>query len=867
MKSVKKHNESLFLRLVTALILLAALSSAVIGYVLYSINRTHHLEQTSVLMNSLAADRELMTRLIIEKQRDTLGFLARDPKTAALADELAAGRGSAADSSFLESMVSRSPFFGGLSVIDTSTGKRRSAGAFPQTLFEKSLPDLKQSHGKPFAVTEVLPGGKSVLLIGQPIYGWGGEARGNAMLLGMANMTMLDDLYKNTSMLGKTGESFLSDSNGLPLTELRYSSHKALGHSIDASAMIDCLRGNSRGFVITEDYMSEPTAMSYRPVKGYGGCVMVHIRASEVMEPVNSTRNLIVAIVLTITLAVTLTSALVVKKLVRMDKVRTRLEEDLADHLSQMEATVAERTSTLNSEIKSRIEAERQLQENKAFLEDIVRNVHEAIWVVNAAADGVLRFMWSNANGEKMLGARHTDGAGRTLQEVFGPDLGEKLAGYYSECIKKGVVHYEEIFETDSGPRVFLMTLVPVKDETGKGQQIIGSAMDITERRQLESEMVKAQKLESLGVLAGGIAHDFNNLLAAIRLNISMLKLDPLLGPDSLEMLRVVDTSAGMAANLTNQLLTFAKGGKPVKEVLSVSAFLKNIADFSLRGTKNTCSLSLGDNLLDIEIDPGQIAQALNNILINAGQAMPEGGIIRLSAENVEVSGSQAGLPLKPGMYVKITVADTGVGIPEEYLSRIFDPYFTTKKSGSGLGLASSYSIIKNHGGCILVFSSVGSGTRFEVFIPGMDKKAPAPALAEEPTIPAHSFARVLVMDDDELVRRSICRVLEALGYEPIEAIDGLEAALEYKKAMENGKPVDAVILDLTVRAGMGGEEAAAMILELDPAAKLFVSSGYSDNTVISNYKDYGFIDFLQKPYDAAVLDKKLRTVIAEKGA
>ncbi|MBI2400260.1 MAG: response regulator [Deltaproteobacteria bacterium] len=862
MKSVKRHNESLFLRMLAALILLAVLPSAIIGYIVYTINRTHHIEQVSSLMDSLAADRELMTRLVIEKQRDSLGFLARDPNTAALAAELAAGTDSPAKASFLEQMVNRSPFFGGLSVIDISTGRRRSAGAFPQALLE-SAPDLKQSQGKPFAAAKVLPGGKGVLLIGQPVYGSGKEAGSGAMILGVSSLAMIEDVYDDSSMLGQTGESFLSDSTGLALTPLRYSSHKERGHPIDAYAMQDCLLGNSKDFVITEDYIGVPTAMSYRPVKGYGGCVMVHMRASEVMAPVKAVRNMIAAIVLSIILAVTLVSLFVVKRLIRMDKVRTRLEEDLADHLSQMETTVAERTSELNTEIKNRVEAEHQLRENKAFLEDIVSNVHEAIWAVNTSPDGGFRFMWSNANGEKLLGARQM-GAGRPLQEAFGPDLGERLTRHYSECVEKGVVHCEETFNTDSGPRVFLMTLVPVKDDTGQVQQIIGSAMDITEKKQLESEMVKAQKLESLGVLAGGIAHDFNNLLAAIRLNVSMLKLDPAQSPDSLEMLRIVDTSAGMAANLTNQLLTFAKGGKPVKEIISVSAFLKDVADFSLRGTKNACSLALGEDLLNIEADPGQLSQVLNNILINAGQAMPEGGVVKLSAGNIEVSTTQAALPLKPGKYVKITVEDTGPGIPEEYLPRIFDPYFTTKKSGSGLGLASSYSIIKNHGGSILVYSVTGSGTRFEVFIPGLTQKAPAPA--EEQATPARSPAKVLVMDDDHLVRKSICRVLDSLGYEPIEATDGLEAALEYEKGMKNGKLVDAVILDLTVRAGMGGQEAAAMILKLDPSAKIFVSSGYSDTPVIANYRDYGFTGFLQKPYDAPELDKKLRAVLAEKG-
>jgi hypothetical protein len=221
----------------------------------------------------------------------------------------------------------------------------------------------------------------------------------------------------------------------------------------------------------------------------------------------------------------------------------------------------------------------------------------------------------------------------------------------------------------------------------------------------------------------------------------------------------------------------------------------------------------------------------MNNILINAGQSMPDGGVVRLSASNVEVSGPQTGLPLKPGKYVKITVEDKGVGIPEEALPRIFDPYFTTKKNGNGLGLASSYSIIKNHGGFISVSSTAGQGARFEVFMQGLPRKASPPP--DEPAFTGPSSGRVLVMDDDDLVRKSICRVLDTLGYDYVEAANGLSAALEYKK------------------------------LELDPSAKIFVSSGYSENPVTANYREYGFCGFLQKPYDARDLDKKLRAALA----
>jgi|GEM_PF-6150675 PAS domain S-box-containing protein len=861
MKSVRVQNEALFVRLLAALVLLAVLPSAVIGYLVYNIHRTHHIEQVSKLMESLAADRELMTRLVIEKQRDAIGFLAKDPKTAILAEELAAGRDKTTNASFLEVMVSRSPFFGGLSLVDTSTGRMKTAGAFPGTLLAKSIKEIKLRGGKPFTHIETLPGGRAVLILGQPVSGWG-DAGGGAALLGVASAAMLDDIYKDTSMLGQTGESFLSDSSGVALTSLRYSYHRGMSHPIDAAAMKDCLLGNARDFVITPDYTGEMTAMSYRPVKGYGGCVMVHIRETEVMEPINDVRNMITAIVLTVVLAFTLISILVARKLLALEKVRARLEDDLAAHLNSMEAAVAERTSELNSEIKSRIEAERRLVENKAFLEDIVKNVHEAIWTATASPKGGFVFMWSNENADRILGAINTKASGRSLKEVFGPVLGERLAARYAECAEKGVIHFEETLDAGGGPRVLLMTLVPVRGDGGQVTEIIGSAMDITERKQLEGEMVKAQKLESLGVLAGGIAHDFNNLLAAIRLNTSMLKQDRSLDPESLEMLKVVEASSSMAANLTSQLLTFAKGGKPVKELIRVEPFLNDVASFSLRGTNTACSLDISEDLLDIEADPGQMTQVINNILINAGQAMPDGGMVKLSASNVEVSGPQAGLPLKPGRYVKITVEDKGVGISDETLSRIFDPYFTTKKDGNGLGLASSYSIIKNHGGFISVSSTAGQGARFEVYIPGLPRKAsPTP---EEPALPRPSSGRVLVMDDDDLVRTSVCRVLDTLGYDYVEAADGLSAALEYKKLIESGKKPDAVILDLTVKAGMGGEEAASRILELDPSAKMFVSSGYSDNPVTANYRQYGFCGFLQKPYDASELDKKLRAALAK---
>lgn len=860
MESKIRHDESVFFRLLAILIVLTILPSAVISYIIYSMGRSAHLEQTAVLLNSLAADRELTTRLLIEKQRDALGFLAKDAKTAHLARALSNGKRST-NIEALDQMVKRSPFFAGLSVIDTERGWYRKAGAFPQDMIDHYVPKAKQDQKRSFVEAVSLRDGERMLLIGQPIRTPLGNS-GRSLMLGLIRLTIFDELYKNTGMLGTTGESFLSDSNGVALTTLRYSSHKE-NHPIDATAMQDCLNGNSKAFVITEDYVGVPTAMSYRPVEGYGGCVMVHIRASEVIAPIKVLRNMVLAIVATTITAVLLMAFLVMCKLLRINKERRRLENDLARHSSHMEAMVAERTVELQTEIKGRIDAELRLRENEAFLEDIVHNVHEVIFAVKVEAGCNFRFLWSNANGEKLIGARSADASGKTLNEVFGAEKGERLSSRYSECIRNGIANFEEDFNSPDD-KTFLTTLVPVKDEMGRVYQILSSAMDITERKKLEAEMVKSQKLESLGVLAGGIAHDFNNLLAVMRLNISMLKHTPQLDADSIEMLELVNNSTLLATNLTNQLLTFAKGGKPLMKAVHVGELLRDVATLSLRGTKTTCNLELAEDLSHIEADRGQMIQVINNMLINADQAMPGGGVVTVSAENTELTGTEdKSLPLKQGKYVKIRIEDHGIGISEENLPRIFDPYFTTKKKGSGLGLASSYSIIKNHNGHISVSSSVGQGTVFEVFVPASARKESSGTA--DNGVGEKCTGRVLAMDDDDIVRVSVCKALRSLGYETDEASNGQEAVLKYKEGMGNGKPFDAVILDLTVPLGMGGEEAVKKILELDGSAKVFVSSGYSNTSVISNFQKYGFCGFLKKPYDTSELDMQLQNALAAK--
>ncbi|MGB5157737.1 MAG: ATP-binding protein [Desulfobacterales bacterium] len=380
---------------------------------------------------------------------------------------------------------------------------------------------------------------------------------------------------------------------------------------------------------------------------------------------------------------------------------------------------------------------------------------------------------------------------------------------------------------------------------------------DITERKRTEEELLKAKKLESLGILAGGIAHDFNNILTAISGNISLAKMDVDSDSKIFDFLNAAELASVRAQALTMQLLTFAKGGTPVKEISSIASILKESSLFVLTGSKSKCEFSIAENLWSVEADPGQISRVINNIVINANQAMPEGGVIQIRAWNKEIE-KEHGLPVKPGRYIMITIKDQGVGIAENNLSKIFDPYFSTKQTGRGLGLASAYSIIKKHHGHISVNSGQDKGTIFTIYLPASGKEIP---VKEEPAR-LTGEGRILIMDDDKYLTEMMGDMLEILGYEAEFANDGAEAVALYKKGMESGKPYDAVILDLTVPGSMGGKDVIKILHEIDPKVKAIVSSGYSDDPVMSDFGEFGFKGMMPKPFDANVLGKVLNDVI-----
>jgi PAS domain S-box-containing protein len=409
----------------------------------------------------------------------------------------------------------------------------------------------------------------------------------------------------------------------------------------------------------------------------------------------------------------------------------------------------------------------------------------------------------------------------------------------------------------DGSYRWILAQSSTILDDDGRPVRMLGSHIDITERRRLEERVGESQKLEAIGTLAAGIAHDFNNLLGAITGNLSLLRDASPTDPDTPSLLNELDEATHRAQALTYQLLTFAKGGAPIREVTSIRELLMDSARFVTRGSRSRCEFSLPDDLPAVEVDVGQLSQVINNLTINAMQAMPDGGTIHIGASPVTLD-VRNDWGLAAGPHVRISVRDEGMGIPPEHLPRIFDPFFTTKTAGSGLGLSSSYAIIARHGGRITVDTRLGQGTTFHVFLPASG--ATPRARAATPVVTGSG--RVLVMDDDPSLRTLLRRVLERLGYACEVTADGDEATSRYTEALRAGQPFDAVILDLTIPGKAGGTEVLARLKAIDPSVVAIVTSGYADDDVLARYDAHGFRGRLRKPTDIASMSAELARVL-----
>jgi len=450
---------------------------------------------------------------------------------------------------------------------------------------------------------------------------------------------------------------------------------------------------------------------------------------------------------------------------------------------------------------------------------------------------------------------------GKNVIELVPPDQRQRVKEAFSGWMDETLRTYEGFSYSREG-KAIPVDVRATRFEFRNEPAILLHVRDISERMRMEQKLIQAQKLESVGLLAGGIAHDFNNILTGVIGNISFAKLGLSETDSAYDPICEAEKAAQRARLLTQQLLTFAKGGAPVRKTAAVAQLLEDAVSFVLLGSRSTCRFEIEEDLWPAEIDVGQISQVLENLVINASQAMPAGGTLRLSAANVVLDNARSAAEqgLREGRYLQIRVQDQGVGIPPENLPRIFDPYFTTKKGGSGLGLATAYAIINKHEGLITVESHVNHGTTFTILIPASDKAIPEkPGVGDRP-IPGEG--RILVMDDEAMIRKIMAAALEKLGYEPVCVADGRAALVAYQDALHEHNPFAAVILDITVPGGMGGEETMGLLKAVDPDVKAIVSSGYATGGAMSTPGLLGFRGVIAKPYSVQQLSIVLHNVL-----
>lgn len=548
-------------------------------------------------------------------------------------------------------------------------------------------------------------------------------------------------------------------------------------------------------------------------------------------------------------------------------------QQGLQTVCSELEARVHARTEEL---LRSNETLQAEISERK-LAEDALRKSEERLnLVLHGSRDGF--WDWNVQTGEVHYDTCYAAMLGYTPEELDPnvnfwqdrvhpedlPSVTRQLDGHFS-----GATEYyeaEQRMKTRSGEWKWFLDRGKVveRDRNGAPLRAAGTLTDISQRKRMEEELIRAKKLEASGILAGGIAHDFNNLLAVILGNVNMLQ--QYMRPDSpcIKLLADAEKAALRASDLTRRFITFATGDTPLKRVTSVEKVIQDAVSLACSGTNVQCQYSLSDDLWKVEIDEGQMSQAVYNMILNAREAMPSGGIISITGENIDAGsiGAPAELPVKTGHYVRISIHDDGVGIDEAHKDKIFDPYFSTKnkgvQKGMGLGLAIAHSIINKHEGYIVVGSRTGSGTTFQIYLRAFRMALP------EQDVPGNGrhACRILLMDDEKLMRDMVGQMLLHLGYDVQVAADGSEAVEIYSRAQESGNPFHGVILDLTVKGGMGGLEALKALKQYDPRTKAIVSSGYSQDPVIAHFKEYGFCGAIGKPYSLEKLKKVMNGVL-----
>ena len=540
------------------------------------------------------------------------------------------------------------------------------------------------------------------------------------------------------------------------------------------------------------------------------------------------------------------------------------INRHLDEQVRQRTRELSEKNKDLLSENRQRREAENQLASEKEQLAVTLRSIGDG--VITTDING--RIVLVNKVAEALTGWTQREAAGRPLTEVF-RIINERTRVPCENPVDKvlatggivGLANHTALLAKDGRELIIADSGAPIRDRDSRIVGVVLVFRDITNQDRIEKELTKVRKLEAVGILAGGIAHDFNNILAGIMGNISLALLKNGLPDKTRNLLTEAEKATSRATNLTRQLLTFAKGGEPVKETASLDNVIRDSANFVLHGENVASRFDIPEDLWLVDIDRGQISQVIQNIVLNAGQAMPEGGTVKISCANVPAAESRdLSLPID-GRSVKISIEDTGIGIPPKAIDKIFDPYYSTKHHGSGLGLSICHSIITQHGGHIEVASEPGVGTTFTIYLPASEKTRD---LVVEPDVSAESRtgAKIMVMDDEEMVRKIAGKMLTHLGHEVETAVDGQEAIELYRQAREAGAGFDLVIMDLTIPGGMGGKEAVQKILAIDPEAKVVVSSGYSNDPILADYTTYGFCAAIGKPYKTDELGQLINQVL-----
>ncbi len=515
----------------------------------------------------------------------------------------------------------------------------------------------------------------------------------------------------------------------------------------------------------------------------------------------------------------------------------------------------------MQRDITEQRRAEEALRESEEMYRRLIERSPDTIIV---HSEGKIDYI--NSAGVKLYGGKHvSDFLGHKLKEFSHSDFWElgqmRIQQIYQEKREVSLMEQKMVRLDGTEFDVEVMGAPIIYNGRASGQSIV---RDITERKKMEAEIQKGQKLDSVGILAGGIAHDFNNILTAILGNISLGKMYTESHGEANAVLSEAERATLRAKDLTQQLLTFSKGGAPVKETTSIYEIIKDSTNFVLRGSNIDADYECPSNLWSVDVDAAQISQVIQNLIINAEQAMPDGKRILIRLENKELK--KPIFPnMQPGKFVEVRIIDKGIGISDEHLSKIFDPYFTTKQKGSGLGLATSYSIIIRHGGHINITSQMGKGTEVLIYIPASDKQVPEKKIDEDKILSGNG--RILVMDDERLLLQLSEQFLSHLGYQVTTVTDGENAIKEYRRASQEGSPFSLVIMDLTIPGGMGGKETIKELRKIDPNVRAVVSSGYSNDPVMANYMEFGFQAVLTKPYKIETMSSVIAEVVNEHSA